>query len=336
MYRFWSHIIEPLCEALEARRIVEVGIGQGRMTRLLIAYAAANGGHIDAIDPAPDCDMDALCADGAGVLTFHPAASLDVLPKLSGDVVLLDGDHNWYTVRNELRVVAGWPVPPVIVLHDTAWPYGRRDMYYDRERIPEEYLQPSLRRGMRPGVERVTMVGGLNAHLENAITEGGPRNGVLTAVEDFLSDADRGWRFHHLPVIHGLGILAPPARGGGPALSAFLEELEFSPACSKILEKTEWERLRELTHNAVLERQARNHAETLERMRAREREYVARIRRLEPLEQEVQRLHRHSDRFERDSQGTQAELTRLRQTRSVRWTAGLRRLEAWLRGKNRP
>ena len=42
----------------------------------------------------------------AGALHFHIGLSLDVLPKLGPfDFVLIDGDHNWHTVLNELRLL---------------------------------------------------------------------------------------------------------------------------------------------------------------------------------------------------------------------------------------
>ena len=60
------------------------------------------------------------------------------------DAALVDGDHNWYTVYNELKMLAatardaGAPLP-LLIMHDVCWPYGRRDLYYAPERIPEEF-----------------------------------------------------------------------------------------------------------------------------------------------------------------------------------------------------
>ena len=67
-------------------------------------------------------------------------------------MALVDGDHNWYTVVNELRLIAatsagaGEPLP-VLICHDVGWPYGRRDLYYAPEQIPEEYRQPWAQQG---------------------------------------------------------------------------------------------------------------------------------------------------------------------------------------------
>ena len=43
---------------------------------------------------------------------------------------------------------AGAPLP-VCFLHDVGWPYGRRDLYYAPERIPEEFRQPWAQKGLR-------------------------------------------------------------------------------------------------------------------------------------------------------------------------------------------
>jgi hypothetical protein len=47
-------------------------------------------------------------------------------------------------------------------MHDVLWPYGRRDLYYVPERVPEEFRQPYEMKGIRPGTKRVLPQGGLN------------------------------------------------------------------------------------------------------------------------------------------------------------------------------
>ena len=81
------------------------------------------------------------------------------------DAALIDGDHNWYTVYHELRLLAegakrnGTPLP-VLILHDVLWPYGRRDLYYAPDQIPEEFRQPYAQQGMRPGSRKLLERGG--------------------------------------------------------------------------------------------------------------------------------------------------------------------------------
>jgi regulator of replication initiation timing len=48
--------------------------------------------------------------------------------------------------------------------------------------------------------------------MYNAIHEGGPKNGVLTAVEDFMMETDEPMHFHSVPAFHGYGILVSEQR----------------------------------------------------------------------------------------------------------------------------
>ncbi|HEY5412098.1 MAG TPA: hypothetical protein VIJ94_15355, partial [Caulobacteraceae bacterium] len=53
---------------------------------------------------------------------------------------------------------------------------------------------------------------GLNSRFANATHEGGPHNGVLTAMEDFIANAPFDLEFCTLPLFNGLGVLAPRSR----------------------------------------------------------------------------------------------------------------------------
>jgi hypothetical protein len=141
------------------------------------------------------------------------ARSLDVLPSLEGcDVYFLDGDHNYFTVRNELELIVhnstnagGEPASPLVFVHDVTWPWGRRDMYYQPDAIPAEARHPYSER--------------LGDPYCIALHAGGPRNGVLTAVEDFLSEhAAQGWESIVIPAAYGLAILYQPGNPSHDAL----------------------------------------------------------------------------------------------------------------------
>ena len=139
--------------------------------------------ELHVIDPLPQFDPADHERRFPGRYVFHHGISHDVLPTLEpADVVLVDGDHNWYTVHGELQLLAktardaAAPLP-VLVLHDVGWPYGRRDLYYEPSRIPDEHRQPHRQAGMQHGVSALRGRGGMNADLDNAEHEGGPRTG---------------------------------------------------------------------------------------------------------------------------------------------------------------
>jgi predicted SAM-dependent methyltransferase len=244
-------VIEPILERLEPEVIVEIGSDKGDNTKNLLEFCEKHGGRLHVIDPVPKYDVSEWQERYGERFVFHRGLSLEVLPEIERfDAVLIDGDHNWYTVFNELRLLerlSGDRGFPLVMLHDVGWPYGRRDLYYAPGTIPEEHRQPHARMGMTPGSSGLAEAGGLNRTLDNALHEGGPRNGVLTAVEDFLDATEQQMEFVQVPGLHGLGILAPSElvkRNG--ELADFLATLGSSPPGSSagLIEQLEKARLR--------------------------------------------------------------------------------------------
>ena len=215
MHRFWDTIIEPLITAAAPQIIIEVGSASGKNTRNLLQYCARSGADLHAVDPKPGFDPEELSRNAGHALHIHRNLSLSVLPELeAADVVLLDGDHNWYTVHEELLTLqrvakaAGKPFP-LTILHDVDWPFGRRDMYYDVATVPAEHRRPTAKGGLWPGHSE-HVPGGVRSEFETATIEGGPKNGIRTAIEDFLAGAGTGLDFADVAGYHGLGLIVDP------------------------------------------------------------------------------------------------------------------------------
>lgn len=205
-------ILLPALRITGARRIVEVGAEYGTMTEALIAHTGEAGGTLVSIDPKPSPQAEALF-DAHAHARLIRGLSLETLAGLDADAYLIDGDHNWYTVLNECRLV--WEncerakLPFLAFFHDVGWPCARRDLYYAPERIPAEARQPySWERGMTLG-EPGTIDGGFRGagQFATALREGGPRNGVLTAIEDFIEGKEERLLWARIPAVFGLGIL---------------------------------------------------------------------------------------------------------------------------------
>src|SRR5688572_29040662 len=106
MYPYWPSVVEPLLKVLKPGVIVEVGSEAGLNLRNLVGYAIANDAAVHAIDPKPLFDVDEWMRRSGGRLTVHRDVSLRVLPTLPPyDIIFVDGDHNWYTVFNELKAI---------------------------------------------------------------------------------------------------------------------------------------------------------------------------------------------------------------------------------------
>lgn len=209
MEPFWPDIIHPLLRCATPGTILEIGAEAGRTTRHLLAYCRAEGAVLHSIDPAPRFPADDWVERFDPHFRFHRGRSLDVLPSLPPfDAALIDGDHNWYSVLNELRLLdRPGRNYPLVFLHDMEWPYARRDLYYDPSTIPDNARLPHARKGIVPGQSELSETSGVNAALANATVEGGPRNGVRTAVEDYIAESARHMKLVIVPGFHGLGIL---------------------------------------------------------------------------------------------------------------------------------
>lgn len=219
MRKFWELVTRPILLERRPRRVVEIGSQAGESTALLLRLCREIGAHADIVDPLPPQNLDTIRTLLEAHGTYHAARSLDALKALPlAEVYLIDGDHNWHTVFWELslvgrRVSEASAKPPLFLLHDVDWPYGRRDLYYDLDSIPEPDRQPAVRAGLTPGEEGAIPGRGLNQHLTHAAREGGPHNGVRTAIEDFVRDHPE-YRFCSVPGFNGLGFVVPIADEG--------------------------------------------------------------------------------------------------------------------------
>jgi len=210
----WGHsmahmaeLILPCLDAVGARAVGEVGAFAGDLTRVLVDWAGRSGARIMAIDPSPKQQLVDLARAHDG-LELIRETSLEALSRIDmPDVVVIDGDHNYWTVSEELRLIeqrSAQAQLPLLLFHDVCWPHGRRDDYFAAEQIPDEYRRPVVDagRGILPW-EEGSVPGGM-PYPRSAAREGGPRNGVLTAVEDFV-DATSGLRLVVVPAFFGFG-----------------------------------------------------------------------------------------------------------------------------------
>ena len=265
MFPLWEIAIAPVLTAARARRVVEIGALRGETTIQMLDHLGPEC-ELHVIDPKPAFDPSAHEQQFPGRYVFHEATSHEVLPSLGAfDVALIDGDHNWFTVYFELKMLAeaasaDGAMLPIMIMHDVGWPYGRRDLYYDPSDVPDEYRQPYRAAGMRPGRRDLMESGGLNPTMYNAELEGGPRNGVMTGLDDFVAEHPEPLRVVTLPVYFGLSIVVEErVLAAKPEVAAALDHLESRDGKHRLLEITEDIRLRGMIfqHNVYFQRDQR-------------------------------------------------------------------------------
>jgi hypothetical protein len=237
----WGHSLSnlaeiwiPVLDAAAPRSVIEVGAYAGDVTRLLLAWSQDSNARIVSVDPDPQDSLVRL-ADEWPTLELVRAPSHDALGTLEGaDAVIIDGDHNYYTVSGELRLIeerADGSLP-LLICHDVCWPHARRDSYYAPAAIPEADRQETVDGGFLfpddPGLH-----GGGLPYRWPASREGGPRNGVLTAIEDFLEGRD-DLQTVIVPAFFGMAVIWSRNAPWSDAVAAALEPYGSNPVMERL------------------------------------------------------------------------------------------------------
>jgi hypothetical protein len=253
-----QELIMDVLQAAKAATIVEIGSEHGAFTEILCARARESGGRLISIDPLPQAGaLEFIRAhDQQPYYQFMRKTSHEALPGLQADAYIVDGDHNYYTVRRELELIGAncGGAPWVAILHDVGWPWGRRDFYYNPGVIPARQRHAhSHDIRIAPGNPGVAASGlpSCDGTIQAfALKEGGAANGVRTAVEDFLAGKPE-YEFVVIPTVFGLGIVYNRNAPWSESLSKLLAPYASNP----LLERLEANRLELLLRVIELDRQ---------------------------------------------------------------------------------
>jgi hypothetical protein len=236
-----GELIFAALAAAAPRRIVEIGSETGGFTKQLLDWAGEHDARLATVEPQPTQEIRALAASADAFQLVEgrsPAALADLEPA---DAYVIDGDHNHWTVTGELEAVYADGRTPLAILHDVGWPCARRDQYYDPDALPADALLPhSWAKGRDPDSEEL-VAGAFEGAYEFAVAEreGGERNGVLTAVEDFLA-AHPGLEYRQLAPVFGVGFIYATDAPYAARLRELLDPWHASP----LLERLERNRVR--------------------------------------------------------------------------------------------
>jgi hypothetical protein len=207
MYLLFEPFVVEVLDKFRPKNILEIGVLNGGNTIRLLNWCAKNPDtHLASIDPAgwsgdlpPEIAAghpDFNCPDAPFPAPFLEEAyskglfkhwtcikgySVSEIPKLQGkiDLAIIDGDHNYYTVANELRLLEPKLADNAVVLfHDVVGLWNRLDSYYDISNIPETY-----RHGAKQGV-----VTAIDEFLD---LHNGRRVGEFAAIESFIESYNR-------------------------------------------------------------------------------------------------------------------------------------------------
>ena len=207
----FDEILLAVLDRTRPRSVLEIGSETGAFSDRLLTFCESTGAELVTVEPHPSPHLIAKAIDSD---RFHLYQGLSIPylldPGCRSEVALIDGDHNYFTVYHELTLLAqagrAAGITGTALLHDVAWPCGRRDSYYDPRGLPPEAVHPhTFELGVTLDHDGV-VEGGFRGegHFAWALHEGGPRNGVLTAVEDFLKENPE-FVFRSVGAVFGLG-----------------------------------------------------------------------------------------------------------------------------------
>ncbi|MEL7198180.1 MAG: class I SAM-dependent methyltransferase [Pseudomonadota bacterium] len=242
----FAPLILPCLDHVDAKRFGEISLERGSLSKILAERCTQRGGKLIYIDPEPGGEFD-LWAQGHSRVTKIAQHSLEALKDCDhADAWFVDGDHNYYTVYHELKLIdrlqRAAREPLLAFVHDVSWPCGRRDFYADPTRIPRGWRHPhSFEHGVLLGEEAAMRGRGFRgpSNCAVALEAGGPRNGVLSAVEDFLKEAHTAKRpllFVHVPAFLGLGVVYDASAEWSDKLTQFLLPYHANPLIARIEE----------------------------------------------------------------------------------------------------
>jgi len=199
----FSPMISFFLELLRPSSICEIGANRCENTIFLMESTEDVGTSIDVVDLKISRECRGI--ESCSRINFFEMPSLQYLKiKNSSELYIIDGDHNYQTVSSELQIIAQNNECKCIILHDTGWPAAYRNFYYDRCQlvVEEELDSNNLLSPFENNIGRGVL---FTSHFSSH--EGGERNGVRCAVENFLETSIRTWVVWTIPSILGLTIL---------------------------------------------------------------------------------------------------------------------------------
>ena len=224
-------------DAAGVQSILEIGAFAGELTEPMLDWAATSGATVVTIDPVPPDELLDL-GRRHPELEILQETSHDVLGRLESlpDSIVIDGDHNHFTLSEELRLIAekaGDDPIPLLFFHDVCWPHARRDTYYALDRVPEDKRPPVGENvGLAPGETGVHELG--LPYPAAALEEGGPGNGTVTAIEDFLATQGDELRFVIVPAFFGFGVIWDTRTPWSADVAAILDPFDRNPVLDRL------------------------------------------------------------------------------------------------------
>ena len=242
MFNFFELCIIPtFLSRFEVENVLAIGLSNELLMNEIISYCINNNYSLSSIDSKINIhdlisEIDDLNGDYLKENIKHfKDDSLNILPNLeSFDAIFINDDPNWYTVYNELNLIKkNNPDFPLVFVCNNKYPNKRRDSYIDPNKIPKEYKNEccnDLPVIYKEGDEtKQTMIKDGFCH---AIHQDTPKNGVLTAIEDFLNE-NFSLKILDINPFEGITLIYESSQDANIKIESILEEStesEYTPS----------------------------------------------------------------------------------------------------------
>ena len=186
--------IQDILKRFKVKNIVITDLHNKKLIREILDYDA----HITAISNGNPHGFN---------LEIIEDVPINVLPNLSNyDAIFIDDDPNWYTVFNQLNIVKNTNKEfPLVFICNNKFPHKRRDTYFNPENIPKEFRQEfTLNLPISFKGKEIL----IQDNFYHAVAENSVKNGVSTAIEDFL-EYNSEISFMDLHLVDEITILYP-------------------------------------------------------------------------------------------------------------------------------
>ena len=188
------NIIPDILKHFKVKNIIIIDLHDKKLIREIIKYDA----QITAIANENPNNFD---------LEIIKGNSLNILPKFNNyDAIFINDDPNWYTIINQLNIIKETNNEfPLVFICNNKFPHKRRDSYSNPDNIPKEFRQEFTRDLPLIFNDKKIFI---QDNYFHATIENTDRNGVSTAIEDFLK-SNREISIMNLHFIEEITILYP-------------------------------------------------------------------------------------------------------------------------------
>ena len=218
MFNFFKlDIIPTFLSKFKVEKVLLIGLSNENIINEVISFCIENYSILFAIDSKTNIeDLIRNNFNISGIneyidknVKYFKDEGLNILPTLKTfDAIFINDDSNWYTVYNELNLIKKNNESfPLVFVCNNKYPHKRRDSYINPENIPKEYRNECcdtlpIEYELDNEIESTMVKDGLC----HAISENTEKNGVLTAIEDFLKE-NNNLKFLEINPLEGISLI---------------------------------------------------------------------------------------------------------------------------------